>query len=75
MTYKLLITEHYAKPDIGITEMTQRSEEYATFQLAASQFGFAMDYWANRGSIRRQGEKKFTCTIAPDRYWVTIELV
>lgn len=75
---KLVITESHtdpAKPEIGLVRLETREEEYGSFQLAAHQFGLAMDYWANRGSIIKDANtNKFTCHIAQG-FWVTIELV
>jgi hypothetical protein len=70
---KLVITE--SKSNIpGNVYSETRSEDYGSFQLAAHQFDLAMDYWANRGVVRRDGQQKFTCTIS-DNQWATVELV
>jgi hypothetical protein len=75
MAHKLLIEEHTANPAAGSHDVSGRTETYDTFQLAASQYSLAMDYWANRGRIAKDGQKKFTCIIKEHEFWVTIELV
>lgn len=76
MTFTLVIEETTAQPEIGLTSLTVRKQVIANTDTALQAYQNALLYWAKRGhtELAKKNSHKFTCVIAENAYWVTVEL-
>ena len=74
--FTLVIEETTAQPEIGLTSLNVRKQVIDNPDTALQAFQNALLYWAKRGhtELAKKNSHKFTCVIAKDAYWVTVEL-